>query len=304
MTSSTTSTVGIVGVGIMGAALLRNLRAAGFEVVGYDISPQAMQALEAQGGHAATSARAVAEDADRIIVSLPTQAAVRDAVLGDRGIAAATGRGQVVLECSTMPLELKQEVHDALAAAGMTALDCPVSGTGAQARERDLVIFGSGDRAAFEACGDLLRAVSKSQKYLGAFGAGTRMKFIANHLVHCHTVAAAEALVLAEKAGIDGAVALDALSTSAGASVMLNVRGPLMVRRAYDQRSAQVKTYMKDMEIISRFALGLNCPVPMFSAGLQLFATALAQGRHEQEPAAIHAVLSMMANLKDTTSHA
>lgn len=293
------ATVGIVGIGIMGGALMRNLRLAGFDVLGYDVAPRAMRELQERGGRAAGSARAVAEGADRIIVSLPTQAAVRDAVLGEHGIAAAAGRGQVVLECSTMPLELKQAVHDALGHAGMVALDCPVSGTGAQARERDLVIFGSGDRAAFESCAELLRAVSKAQKYLGPFGAGTRMKFIANHLVHCHTVAAAEALVLAEKAGIDGTTALDALSTSAGASVMLNVRGPLMVTRAYSQRSAQVKTYMKDMEIISRFALSLNCPVPMFSTGLQLFATALAQGRHEQEPAAIHAVLRMMANLPD-----
>jgi putative dehydrogenase len=174
-----------------------------------------------------------------------------------------------------------------------------VSGTGAQARQRDLVIFGSGERGAFEGCLDMLRAVSKSQKYLGEFGAGTRMKFIANHLVHCHTVAAAEALVLAEKAGIDGKIALDALCESAGASTMLKVRGPLMVARSYDQRNAQVKTYMKDMAIISRFALELQCPVPMFSAGLQVFATALAQGRAEQEPAAVHAVLSMMANLKN-----
>ncbi|MDP3135347.1 MAG: NAD-binding protein, partial [Burkholderiaceae bacterium] len=225
--------------------------------------------------------------------------AVRDAVMGERGLASARGRGQVVLESSTRPLHLKQQVHDALTRAGMVALDCPVSGTGAQARQRDLVIFGSGDKAAFERCADMLRAISKAQKYLGEFGAGTRMKFIANHLVHCHTVAAAEALVLAAKAGIDGAAALDALSDSAGASTMLKVRGPLMVSRNYDQRSAQVKTYMKDMAIISKFALDLHCPVPMFSAGLQVFATALAQGRHEQEPAAVHAVMSMMANLKE-----
>jgi putative dehydrogenase len=294
------ATVGIVGVGIMGGAMMRNLVAAGFDVLGHDISAQALQALEKEGGRAAGSARAVAEAADRIIVSLPTVAAVRDAVLGPNGLAKAKGRQQVVLECSTMPLELKQEVHDALAAAGMVPLDCPVSGTGAQARQRDLVIFGSGNRAAFEGCGDLLRAISKSQKYLGEFGAGTRMKFIANHLVHCHTVAAAEALVLAAKAGIDGSVALDALAESAGASTMLRVRGPLMVNHAYEQRDAQVKTYMKDMEIISRFALGLHCPLPMFSAGLQLFATALAQGRAEQEPAAVHAVLEMMANLRGT----
>lgn len=293
----TMATVGIVGVGIMGGAMLRNLRRAGFDVVGHDISPQATQALRDAGARSVESAREVAMLADRVIVSLPTVSAVRDAVLGPRGIARAPGRGQLVLECSTMPLDLKMEVEAALTAAGMVALDCPVSGTGAQAREGDLVVFASGPREAFDACLDLLGALSKAQKYLGPFGAGTRMKFIANHLVHCHTVAAAEALVLAEKAGIAPAAALDALAGSAGDSTMLRVRGPLMAERRYTQRSAQVKTYMKDMEIIARFALGLRCPVPLFAAGLQLFAAALAQGRDEEEPAAVHAVLAEMARL-------
>ena len=111
----------------------------------------------------------------------------------------------------------------------------PVSGTGAQAANKDLVVFASGDEAAFERCREVLAGMSRAQKYVGAFGNGSRMKFIANHLVTIHNLASAEAFVLGEMAGLDPALVFDVIVDSAGSSRMFQIRGPMMVRGQYDE---------------------------------------------------------------------
>src|ERR1700738_3588848 len=193
--------VGMVGIGIMGTAMMRNLVTDGFEVVGYDIAEQAMARLAKAGGITAASPRDVAEKADIVITSVPSVDAFEQVIAGQGGIASSNGKGQIVIECSTLPIEVKARGETQLAAQGKILLDCPVSGTGAQAARKDLVVFASGDETAFERCREVLAGISRGQSYVGAFGNGSRMKFIANHLVTIHNLAAAEAFVLGEMAG-------------------------------------------------------------------------------------------------------
>jgi 3-hydroxyisobutyrate dehydrogenase len=287
-------TVGIVGIGIMGGAMARNLLKDGFRVVGYDVSDAAMQAFVQAGGEAAASPREVAEKTRIMITSLPTPAAFAGATAGNDGIMTAKGEGQIVIECSTLPLEVKQEAFDALARRGKVLLDCPVSGTGAQAAKKDLVVFGSGDKAAFEACAQVFGGMSRLQKYLGAFGNGSKMKFVANHLVTIHNVAAAEALVLGMKSGLDPQMIYDVISDSAGSSRMFQVRGPMMVAGNYDNVTATSKTHLKDIGIIGAFAEALNFPMPLFSLTAQYYYAAVAQGRGGQDTGAVCAVVESM----------
>jgi L-threonate 2-dehydrogenase len=290
--------VGIVGIGIMGTAMLRNLAAAGFQVVGYDVAATAMARLEAAGGTAAASPREVAEAAEILITSLPSVAAFEQVIAGQGGIASSNGRGQIVIECSTLPIEVKTQGQAQLAAHGKILLDCPVSGTGAQAAKKDLVVFASGDQAAFERCRPVFEGFSRAQKYVGAFGNGSRMKFIANHLVTIHNLAAAEALVLGEMAGLDPALVYDVIADSAGSSRMFQVRGPLMVAGRYDEPTATMKTHLKDLDIIGNFAAGLHCPTPLFSAAVQFYLAGVAQGRGEEDTAALCAVLEQLAGIE------
>src|SRR5579883_1189971 len=178
--------VGVVGVGIMGSAIARNLVAAGLPVIGYDIAPQPRDALKAMGAEAAPSAAAVAAGADIILTSLPSVAAL-DATAA--AIAAGPRRDIVLAELSTLPIEAKERSRDALAASGVAMLDCPLSGTGAQAVNRDLVVYASGERAAYERCTAVFKGFARLSHYLGDFGNGSRMKFIANLLVAIHNVA-------------------------------------------------------------------------------------------------------------------
>jgi 3-hydroxyisobutyrate dehydrogenase len=286
--------VGVIGVGIMGGAMARNLLKDGFRVIAYDVSPAALEAIVKESGEAAGSPREVAERARIMITSLPSASALQAAVSGNDGLMTASGEGQIVIECSTLPLETKIQAYEALHARGKILLDCPVSGTGAQAARKDLVVFASGEEAAYKQCSAVLAGMSRAQKYLGAFGNGSRMKFIANHLVTIHNVAAAEAMVLGIKAGLDPQMVYDVISDSAGSSRMFQVRGPMMVRGRYDEVTATNATHLKDISIINGFAADLSFPMPLFNLASQYYHAAVAQGRGRQDTGAVCAVVESL----------
>ncbi len=289
--------VGMIGLGIMGSAISANMLKAGLQVVGFDIVPERVEALCALGGRGAASAADVAGQCQVIMTSLPGVAALEEVTQGPDGLLAA-GAGSTVIEVSTLPIADKQRAHDVLQEAGTVLLDCPLSGTGAQAASGDLVVFGSGDKAAYEACAPVFAAFSRSQYYLGEFGNGSAMKFAANLLVAIHNVAAAEALVLGRKAGLDAGTMLEVLSDSAGNSRMLEIRGPLMTKGEYDDATMKVDLWQKDMSIITDFARALGCPTPLFSATVPIYSAALGQGRGKQDTAVVCAVLEEMAGIK------
>jgi putative dehydrogenase len=288
-------TIGIVGLGIMGSAIGANLVRAGFGVAGYDPVPRARRALVRAGGHAARSNGELARRCEVIITSLPSAAALERVA---QELAAAARRGLIVVETSTLPIEDKQRARRVLAAAGATLLDCPLSGTGAQARTRDLAVYASGPRAAVRRCAAVFDGFARAHYYVGAFGAGSKMKFVANLLVAIHNVSAAEALVLGKKAGLDPALVYKVAGDGAGSSRMFQVRGPMMVAGDYRDATMKVEVWQKDMAIITDFARALGCPTPLFLASAPLYTAALAAGRGKQDTASVCAVLGEMAGLR------
>jgi putative dehydrogenase len=292
------SAVGLIGLGIMGTALSHNLLQAGFPVVGFDVDPSRVDALIRDGGRGARHAADVARQCEAVIASLPSSAALHATVSGAGGLLSAPRPGLIVSECSTLPLVDKQAAHAALAAAGMTLLDSPLSGTGAQAVHKDLLVFCSGDRAAYDRFLPIYRGISRGSHHLGAFGNGSRLKFIANLLVAIHNVAAAEALVLAKKSGLDAWAAHKILCDSAGTSRMFEVRGPSMVAGKYEPAMMKLELWKKDLSIIADFAAELHCPAPLFALCAQFYEAALAQGRAAEDTAAVCAVLEALAGVE------
>jgi L-threonate 2-dehydrogenase len=274
--------VGFVGLGVMGSAMSGHLLAAGFGVVGYDVDPRRLTEHRERGGLAASSVREVCQRCDLVVTSLPSEAAFAE-VVGD-----LTAEVKVV-ETSTLSLEAKLAARRRL---GPRLLDCPLSGTGAQAREKDLVFFVSGDDAeAKRRVGAVLDAFARSRHDLGEFGNGTRMKIVANLLVTIHNLASAEALLLARRAGLDPELALRVLADGAGGSRMLEVRGPAMVAGEYEPAAMRVELFGKDLDIIAAFARAVGSPTPLFSASTPFYDAALAQGRGQQDTACLYAVL-------------
>ena len=287
--------VGMVGLGIMGSAMATHLVAAGLHVTGYDIVQDKVDALARGGGFGATSPAEVAGRSDVVVTSLATADAVRAVVENGDGLTAGAQEGVVVVDTGTMPLAVKERARRRLADVGVPMLDCTLSGTGAQAARRDLVVYASGDREPYERALPVLEAVSRSVRYLGEFGMGSKMKFVANLLVAIHNVAAGEAFVLGRKAGLDPQLLYDVITEGAGTSRMFEVRGPMMVADEYDEASARMSLIMKDVDTIDEFARSVGAPLPLFSASIPVYTAALAQGRADQDPAAVHAVLMTLA---------
>jgi len=295
MSKTKKGAVGIIGLGIMGGAFARNLAAAGWPVTGFDIDPARCAELSEAGVAIAPDIAALAQSAPTIITSLPTPKALEQVA---REIAAVKGKKLVVVEMSTFALEDKAKAERILADAGHVLLDCPVSGTGAQAKLKDLVVYASGERASIAALRPLFADFSRQAHDLGAFGNGSRMKYIANLLVAIHNVAAAEALVLGMKAGLNAQKVFDVISTSAGTSRMFEVRGPMMVAGEYDEVAMRVAMWQKDLDIIGAFAKALGSPTPTFDATLPVYAAALAAGYGAQDTGAVCAVLEQQAGVK------
>ena len=293
-----TTPVGVIGLGIMGGAIAANLLKNGFHVVGCDIDETCREALVAAGGRAVKTVREVVAESDLCITSLPSVAALQQVTLGDDGIVAAAKADVIVVECSTLPLDAKEEAFQALAQTDTILLDCPISGTGAQAVTGDLSVFASGDQSAVESAASVFEGFSRSHHYLGEFGNGSKMKFVANLLVHIHNVAAAEALVLGMRAGLDPQLIYDVIPSGAGTSRMFEVRGPMMVEGDYSQATMKIDMWQKDMDIIQAFAKSLGCPTPLFEASRPLYDTALAEGHAKEDTASVCAVLERMAGIK------
>jgi len=289
------NTVGMIGLGIMGSAMSANLVKAGFEVLGFDPVAARCRDLARAGGRTARSGRDLAGRMPIVITSLPSADALAS-VSAD--IAAARRRGQIVIETSTLPIKVKQAARKRLAAAGIMLLDCPLSGTGAQARVKDVVVYASGERSAYRKCIPVFEGFARAHYLIGPFGDGSKMKFIANLLVAIHNVAAAEAMVLGMKSGLDPAQVLAVISNGAGTSRMLEVRGPMMVRGDYSDATMKVAIWQKDMKIIGEYARSIDCPTPLFLASAPLYTAAMAMGRGHEDTASVCAVLEEMARTR------
>jgi L-threonate 2-dehydrogenase len=266
---------------------------AGFGVLGYDVLPKRRSEHRKAGGAVARSSHDVARACEVVVTSLPSSEALLDTAAE---ISESPHKGQIVVETSTLPIPVKEEAQALLAKHRVTLLDCTLSGTGAQARVKDLIVYASGDKKLCGRIAPVLDGFARAHYYVGAFGAGSKVKFVANLLVAIHNVAAAEAMVLAMKSGLDPAVVLKVVADGAGSSRMLQLRGPMMVKGDYSDVTMKVATWQKDMTVIGEYARKIDCPTPLFSASAAFYTAAMAMGMGEQDTGAVCAVLERMAN--------
>ena len=288
------TTVGLIGLGIMGMAYAGNLSRKGFGLVGFDPVPEARARLAAfPDAVAVDSAAEVAARADMILMALPSVAAL-EAVVAE--MAPSLRPGQVVAEMGTLPIPAKEAARDRMAERGAVLLDCPVSGTGAQAEKGDLVVYLSGPEAPGARLRPVLEAIAKDVRAVGPFGNGMKLKLVANLLVSIHNLATAEALLFAERQGLDLRMVYDALAGGGAAtSRMFEVRGPLMIEGRYEPATMKMDVYMKDVALILEQARAVDAPIPLMAATVPYYEAGLAQGRAKQDTAALFAVLTQLA---------
>ena len=291
----TKGTVGVVGLGIMGGAFAKNLAAAGWRVIGYDISAARRREAARVGVEVADSAADVAAKTPIILTSLPKPSALMDTA---RKIAAAKLPRKLLVEMSTFAISDKEKAERVIAKAGHVMLDAPVSGTGSQAATRDLVFYASGDSRAIKRVQPILQTFGRRAYDVGAFGNGSKMKYVANLLVAINNVASAEAMVLGMKAGLPPKLIFDLITAGAGNSRIFELRVPMMVKNNYKDVTMKIDVWDKDMQVIGDYARKIKVPTPMFDASKPVYLKAQKSGFGAQDTAAVCAVLEKMAGVK------
>lgn len=288
--------VGCIGLGVLGSAMVPNLIEAGFKVIGYDVRPEILDELGKRGMHVATSPKDAAERADVVITCLPSIAVLHDVYGGEAGIDKGDKKGQIVIETSTFPVAEKEKAKVLMDAAGKRMLDCPVSGNRILAVKKQLTAFGSGDEKAYAEVEDVIYGFASRTFYVGDFGSGMKMKFCANILNLVHNSVAAEVMVLGMKSGLDPAMIHKVISGSGSSSSMFETRGAMMVNNNYDHEGMNFSVPIKDSRFISDHAHQMCVPTPIYHVALQSYYAAVAQGHNDEDAAAVCAAMERAAN--------
>ncbi len=247
------------------------------------------------GVEIAKNATDLAAKVPTIIISLPSPKALDSTV---KAIVGAKVPRRVVVEASTFMIADKERAERTLRKGGHVMLDTPVSGTGAQAQTKDLVFYASGDSKSIAKLKPMFADFGRKTFDLGAFGNGSRMKYVANHLVAINNVATAEAMVLGMKAGLDPQMIFEMVSSGAGNSRVFELRAPMMVAGRYDDATMKVAIWQKDMKVIGEFATALGVPTPLFAATRPVYAAAMATGHALHDTASVCAVLEKQAGVR------
>lgn len=288
--------IGIIGVGLLGSAVASRLLRHGFEVRGYDIRPEQVEALRPQGLRPAASLAEAAAGADAVFTILPSLESVEQAVRGPGGLVETAPREATLVQMSTISPDLTRRLAEAAGAKGLGFLDAPMSGTSAMVARGDCTILVGGDPALVERCRPIFEAIAERTVHVGDVGMASLAKLVTNLLVALNTAALAEALVLGAKGGIDPATMLDVLAGTAAASRMMEIRGPLM---ATGEFPAQMKLdlFLKDLRLMLEEGQRLGVPLPLTSTAQQLYAAAAAAGAGSQDLAAVITTLERLADL-------
>ncbi len=278
--------VGVIGLGKMGLPIAVNLMARGFHVTGYrrSGSPE----LAAAGGTVAASAADVAASTDVLLSIVPTAEDVEEIIAGPGGTLAARNPGMIHIEMSTIDVDRKARLRDAVNASGGDLLDCPITGSPEMVAPRLATTFASGRPASVAAVSAVLDAISGPWVYTGAFGAGARMKYIANLLLAVHTVAAAEAMALARRSGLDLELVQRTLDNSIASSAIWTQRGPRMATRQWSPAPGPVRTLYPILEQIDAHAAQTGLTASVFAAAKEVFDKALADGWGDLDIACVH----------------
>lgn len=279
--------IGYVGVGLMGLPMVTRLASLGYRVTAYDVVAQRVDAARGAGAHPASSPQGATRDADLVLLNLPTTDAVEQAVFGQDGVAAALRPPQLVIDFSTVDVARGKAFATRLrAATGCGWIDAPVSGGPPAAGSGTLTVMAGGDAADIARIGPLMVDVAARFTHVGPAGSGLVAKMINQLIVGCTHAVLAEALVVAEAAGIDAARLPDCLAGGHADGTLLQKLFPRMLARDFAPQG-YARQLLKDLEMVNAFAGALKTPVPMTGESLSLYRMLIRRGHAELDTGAI-----------------
>ena len=279
--------VGVIGLGAMGGGMARSLRRAGHSVHVFDVRTDAAQAFAAEGGTAHVSAAGLAAQCDVVVSVVVNAAQTEDLLFGAGGVAQAMRQGSVFVMCSTVDPGWSAALETRLAERGLLYLDAPISGGAAKAAAGQITMMTAGRPEAYEQCGALLDAMAAKVYRLGdRAGAGSKVKVINQLLAGVHIAAAAEAMALGLREGVDAAALYEVITHSAGNSWMFENRMAHVLAGDYTPLSA-VDIFVKDLGIVLDLARASKFPLPLSSTAHQMFMQASTSGFAKEDDSAV-----------------
>ncbi len=284
-----TKKVGLIGLGKMGLPITANLLEHGFTVVGY--RRHMIDDFITMGGTPAHSSEEVARQCDVVLTCLPSDGALLDVVSGEQGLIHGAYPGLTVIDIGMLSLHAKEQARTALERVGAHMLDCPISGIPPQVLSRKTVLFASGEKHMFEHCKPVLEGFTSTIFYLGEFGAGTKMKCVANLLVFIHILAAAEAMVLGTKAGLDPATVIQVISPSVASSAQFVARAKMMAEYVYEPALSAIGQIDEGISVINELADAVDSPTPLLNKAIQYYEGAISAGLGDKDMSAMYTFL-------------
>ena len=289
MEKTDTKKIGLIGLGIIGSSILRNIHDSEFSPIGFDIDQKIIDTLNHEGLNTSSSLKEIIDQSSIIITSLPNNKALDETI--DLIIQQDNRKVELLIETSTLSLECKIKNKERLNAINVDILDCPISGTGRQAENKDIVMYASGLKESYEMALPVLETFSRESFFLGDFGNATKVKLIANLLVSIHNVASAEAIRLGEKSGLDLNELYKVISSGAATSKIFELRAPMMIAKDYSPASMKMNVWKKDMELIRDMLDKHEIDSPLFKMTEQLYKKAEELDLNELDTASVMEVL-------------
>ena len=263
-------TIGSIGLGAMGGSYAKFLIEDNYTVYGVDPDTQNAEIFTSLGGLLLNNISELVDKSNVIILSLPTVPIFKE-VINEIEVNGRSNEYKILIDMNTISLDDKIETKKKLEKLNISMVDAPVSGTGAQAKVKDIVVMSSGDKAIVDKCDDIFRSFSKQNIYVGDFGNGIKFKILANLLVTVHNTVTAEALLLGQKAGLEEKMIYQVLNAGAATSVMLDKRMPLMINKNYEPATASMRIFLKDIDVITDYLKSNNLNSPTFEAAANLY---------------------------------
>ena len=281
-----TSTIGLVGLGLVGEAIAERLLAEQFDVVGFDTEPAKCEHLERMGGKAVDNPAQVAEQTDRVILSLPNTDIVLKVVEGPAGILQAETLPRYIIDTTTGDPDETVALAQRLAEKNIYFLDAPFSGSSLQVRNKDITFMVGGDKTAYKKCTDIFQTLGAEIFYLGASGNGSRAKLASNLILGLNRLALAEGLVFASKLGLDPKAFLELLKVTPAYSAAMDVKGKKMLDGDFTAEG-RLRQHHKDVSIILKYSEKLGQELPLSSVHLDVLKKAIEAGDGDLDNSAV-----------------
>ncbi len=289
--------IGFIGLGIMGKPMARNLVQAGYELTVYDIVGEAIEELATAGAKAASSSQEVAAATDKIITMLPDSADSERAILGSGGVLEGARPGAIIIDMSSIAPSMSQKIAAECSKKSVEFLDAPVSGGEPGAINAALAIMVGGKQEVFDQCSDLLKVMGSNVVLTGDVGAGNITKLANQIIVAANIEALSEALVLAQKGGVDPERVFNAIRGGLAGSAVMEAKGPMMLDRNF-RAGFRIRLHQKDLRNVLQTAQELNVPLPVTALVQQMLGSLVNDGDQDADHSAILHFLEKLAHVE------